>query len=93
MKTKQTPKCTFNACKNIRWSKGDDDLCKKHFQQGINSDNEIPKPTEYDKTIDALNFIDNLADYGVQDMDLKEAKQLQKAYTKVADFINKYTKR
>ena len=29
--------CSFNACKNKAWGKGDNDLCKKHFLQGINN--------------------------------------------------------
>jgi hypothetical protein len=28
--------CTFGSCKNPKWIHGDDDLCEKHYKNGIN---------------------------------------------------------
>jgi hypothetical protein len=49
------------------------------------------KQTQYDKLIDALNFIDEIAEHASQDYD--EDKQRAKAYKIVADFIDKNAKR
>ena len=52
------------------------------------------KPNEYNKVIDALNLIDAQAngEYETNDM-YKEERVREKAYTIVADFINKHAKR
>lgn len=49
------------------------------------------KPTEYDKVMDYLNFIDEQAEQGNPDYDM--AKEREKAYNKVANFIDKHAKR
>ena len=47
--------------------------------------------TEYDRVIDALNFIDEMAEHNCQDYD--EQKKQLKNYKIVADFIDKNAKR
>lgn len=44
----------------------------------------------YDKMMDALNRIDELASISAQDNEEGEAEQLQKDYNLVADFIGKH---
>jgi hypothetical protein len=51
----------------------------------------MKKISEYDKTIDALNLIDEQAERG--DNSYEEEKHRQVAYDIVADFIDKYANR
>ena len=53
--------------------------------------NKKPRQTEYDKVIDALNFIDNCAENGNDTYD--EQKERGRFYEIVANFIDKHAKR
>lgn len=52
----------------------------------------MPKTTtsEYNKIIDCLNFIDEIAEHN--STDYNEDKKRAKAYGKIADFIDKHAK-
>lgn len=50
------------------------------------------KQTQYDKLIDALNFIDEIAENS-SGVDYSEDRKRRKAYELVADFIDKKAKR
>lgn len=80
-------KCTTPKCKNIfRGMKDKEDTCPKCLKKLI-----APKPTEYEKTIDALSMIDDIAENA--DVDYDTDRLRRKNFEKVANFINKYAKR